>query len=234
MTAKTRTTNYALAPHQEAFVNDTQHRYVGLVGGYGSGKTYAACHKAVKLALLNKGLDGALMEPIQSMIRGTLMPVFKEVLDEHLKLVRGKHYTYRKSNPESIIFHFPEGDSTIFLCGAENYERLAGKNLAWFIIDEIDRCSTKEVAIKAFTEATMRIRAPGARTQGCVTTTPEGFHFRTGSSLRTRPTSPGRNRDSLAPIASCIAQRHARTRSSHRRTSTTFCRAAHQKKPKHA
>jgi phage terminase large subunit len=172
-----RKKQYRLLKHQADFVNDTEHRYVGLVGGFGAGKTYAACHKAVKLAYLNKGLHGALMEPIQAMIRGTLMPVLKEVLEDHLGFIEGKHYTYKRSSPESIIFHFPEGDSIIYLCGAENYHRLAGKNLSWFIIDEIDRCTSKEIAIAAFKEAQARIRTIGKCTQGCITTTPEGYHF---------------------------------------------------------
>lgn len=167
---------YRLLKHQTDFINDTEHRIVGLVGGFRAGKTYAAVHKAVKLAFLNKGLHGALMEPVQSMIRGTLMPVIDKVFKDDLQWEDGKQYTYRKSNPESIVIHFPEGDSIIYLCGAENYDRLAGKTLAWFGIDEIDRCSSKEVALAAFKEATARL-TNGPCVQGFVTSTPEGFHF---------------------------------------------------------
>lgn len=167
---------YHLLRHQCDFINDTQHRIVGLVGGFRAGKTYAAVHKAIKLAFLNKGLHGALMEPVQSMIRGTLMPVIDKVFKEDLRWEDGKQYTYRKSNPESLVIHFPEGDTIIYLCGAENYDRLAGKTLAWFGIDEIDRCSSKEIALAAFKEATARL-TNGPCVQGFVTSTPEGFHF---------------------------------------------------------
>ncbi len=173
---------YRLLRHQTEFINDTQHRIVGLVGGFRAGKTYAAVHKAVKLAFLNKGLHGALMEPVQSMIRGTLMPVVDKVLKQDLGWTertadnRSGQYTYRKSNPESIVIHFPEGDTIIYLCGAENYDRLAGKTLAWFGIDEIDRCSSKEIAIAAFKEATARL-TNGPCVQGFCTSTPEGFAF---------------------------------------------------------
>jgi hypothetical protein len=173
---------YYLLKHQTDFINDLDHRIVGLVGGFRAGKTYAAVHKAIKLAFLNKGLHGALMEPTQSMIRGTLMPVINKVLKGDLKWAerskanpRGQ-YTYVKSNPESIVVHFPEGDTIIYLCGAENYDRLAGKTLAWFGIDEIDRCSSKEIALAAFKEATARLTNGGC-VQGFVTSTPEGFHF---------------------------------------------------------
>ena len=182
LNATKRRKSYYLLKHQTDFINDLDHRIVGLVGGFRAGKTYAAVHKAIKLAFLNKGLHGALMEPTQSMIRGTLMPVINKVLKDDLKWVartrenpRGQ-YTYVKSNPESIVIHFPEGDTIIYLCGAENYDRLAGKTLAWFGIDEIDRCTSKEVALAAFKEATARLTNGGC-VQGFVTSTPEGFHF---------------------------------------------------------
>ncbi|MFN9476087.1 terminase large subunit domain-containing protein [Acidovorax sp.] len=170
------TRKFKLLPHQVRFINDTQHRIVGLVGGFRAGKTYAAVHKGIDLAFRNPGLDGALMEPTQSMIRGTLMPVVNKVLKDDYGWTEGKQYTYRKSNPESLVIHFPEGDTTIFLCGAENYHRLAGKTLAWFGIDEIDRCTSRDVALAAFKEATARLTR-GPCVQGFVTTTPEGFHF---------------------------------------------------------
>jgi hypothetical protein len=179
---KKKKKTYFLLKHQTDFINDLSHATVGLVGGFRAGKTYAAVHKAIKLAFLNKGLNGALMEPTQGMIRGTLMPVINKVLKEDLKWeARNKsnprgQYTYVKSNPESIVIHFPVGDTIIYLCGAENYDRLAGKTLAWFGIDEIDRCTSKEVAIAAFKEATARLTNGGC-VQGFVTSTPEGFHF---------------------------------------------------------
>lgn len=173
---------FLLLDYQTAFITDFTHRYVGLIGGPGSGKTIAAVHKAVKLAFKNKGFNGALMEPTQGMIRGTLLPAIEYVLQETLGWTerssdnkRGE-YTYRKSNPESLVIHFPEGDSIIYLCGAENYRRLVGKNLAWFIIDEIDMCTSKQIAMEAFKEATKRLRT-GNFMQGCITTTPEGYAF---------------------------------------------------------
>lgn len=171
-----QTKQFRLLRHQTDFINDTQHRIVGLVGGFRAGKTVAAVHKALKLAFLNKGLHGALMEPVQSMIRGTLMPVVDLVFKQHYGWVEGREYTYRKSNPESLVIHFPEGDTIIYLCGMENYSRLAGKTLAWFVADEVDRCKSKEIALAAFKEATARLTA-GPCVQGCVTSTPEGFHF---------------------------------------------------------
>jgi hypothetical protein len=36
---------------------------IGVVAGYGSGKTTADCYKAVKLSLLNPGCVGGVLEP---------------------------------------------------------------------------------------------------------------------------------------------------------------------------
>ena len=165
---------YKLLKHQVDFVNDTSTPIVGLVGGYRAGKTYALVHKAFKMANLNRGLHGALCEPIGSMVRKVLLPVI-HVVTKELGLVEGKHYTYRKSNPESIVIHYPEGDTIIYLVGVENYDRLVGLTLAWFGIDEIDKCSTKEIALEAFKVCGSRLTV-GSR-QGFVCSTPEGFHF---------------------------------------------------------
>lgn len=162
---------FRLLKHQVDFVNSTSPRFIGLVGGFRSGKTVALCHKAIKLCQLNPGLNGALLEPVQSMIRKTLMPVLKMALE-----TTGVKYTYKKSNPECVVLHLPKGDSTIFLLGAENYDRLAGMTLAWFGMDEVDRMRDKELAIAAFNECTARLTA-GPVVQGFVTSTPEGFHF---------------------------------------------------------
>jgi len=165
----------SLLDHQVDFITDTSVDIIGLTGGFRAGKTYAFVHKAFYLCQKNPGLHGAMCEPIQSMIRGTLMPVVQKVISE-LGWIEGKHFKYKKSNPECIEVYFPEGTSIIYLCGAENYHRLAGKTLAWFGIDEIDRCRDKEVAIAAFNECVAR-KTSGPCTQGFVTSTPEGFHF---------------------------------------------------------
>jgi hypothetical protein len=168
-------TKVKLLPHQVRFINDTTHATVGLVGGYRAGKTYAIVHKALKMACLNPGLDGALCMPVQRMVRTVLIPVINKVIKQ-LGWVEGKHYTYRKSNPESLVLHFVQGDTTIFLSGAENYGRLMGMTLAWFGMDEIDMCRTKRIAQQAFRALKSRVTA-GNPKQAFVSSTPEGFHF---------------------------------------------------------
>ena len=45
----------SLLPAQRDFVDDTSHRIVGYIGGFGSGKSFALCAKAVMLGLDNPG-----------------------------------------------------------------------------------------------------------------------------------------------------------------------------------
>ena len=51
-----------LHPPQQQFF-DNQNEIVGLSAGYGAGKTRALCSMAVKLAAMNIGFIGAVMEP---------------------------------------------------------------------------------------------------------------------------------------------------------------------------
>ena len=44
-----------LLPAQREFIDDTSHRIVGYIGGFGSGKSYALAAKAITLGLLNPG-----------------------------------------------------------------------------------------------------------------------------------------------------------------------------------
>ena len=57
-----------LHPPQQQFF-DNQNEIVGLSAGYGAGKTRALCSMAVKLAAMNIGFIGAVMEPTAPLIR---------------------------------------------------------------------------------------------------------------------------------------------------------------------
>ena len=48
-----------LLTHQYDFCMDNDTRYLALCGGYGCGKTYAFVVKAIQLAFLNPGSEGA-------------------------------------------------------------------------------------------------------------------------------------------------------------------------------
>lgn len=154
---------YKKLPSQRRFHN-SKAKFKAYVGGYGSGKTYAGCHEALKLSLLNRGLTGMMLAPTYGMLEDSTLPAFMEILDR-----AGLKYKFRKSEGRMFL---PWGSKVLFR-SADNPARLKGPNLAWVGIDEgalISRAAW-EVAIS-------RIRHPDAnKLAAFITTTPEGFNW---------------------------------------------------------
>ena len=71
-------TTIELFKHQHEFVTDIEHRYVALRAGYGAGKTFAFCMKAIHLASLNVGHQGILCEPTNDLVNTVLIPSMEE------------------------------------------------------------------------------------------------------------------------------------------------------------
>ena len=70
-----------LLPHQYSLIMDRQTKILGLVSGFGAGKTYAVARKAVDLALHNEGCDGIVTEPNFPLLTQILIPEIKAALD---------------------------------------------------------------------------------------------------------------------------------------------------------
>lgn len=165
-----------LLPHQHNFVSDTEHRFLGLVAGYGSGKTYSFCAKGIYMASINPGHMGALLEPTNAMAADVLVPAFQEMLVE----MEIPHH-YKATPYPTFYLHFTDetGEvltSSVLIRSAENYRRLAGLNLAWFGVDECDTIN-RGTAWAMWRLLQSRLRAPAEYIQGFTTSTPEGFNF---------------------------------------------------------
>jgi PBSX family phage terminase large subunit len=163
---RSRITAEAL-PHQLDLYN-SQNKITGLVSGFGAGKTYAACRKAVLLMLDNPGCTGIMLEPTYPLIRDILIPDMMDTLNDI-----GIKYRYVV---QSSTFHItlPDGVKSKILCRSlENWQKLIGVNAAWVIADEFDTAKP-EIAYKAYQKLLGRLRA-GNKRQFIVTTTPEGF-----------------------------------------------------------
>lgn len=158
-----------LLKHQYEFCADQSTRYLALIGGFGSGKTFSFCIKTIMLAAANVGYRGAIMEPTYSMIKKTLLPAMDEALE-----ICGIPYSFIKSDAIYTL-HFAEGDTTIYCLSAENYKRMAGLNLAFFGVDECDTIQ-RDIARSMWNMAMSRLRK-GNVYQGFTTSTPEGFNF---------------------------------------------------------
>ena len=164
-TANTRTIE--LLPHQFDLIEDTTTRILGLVSGYGGGKTYAVARKACTLALLNPGSDGIITEPNFPLLTQILIPEVTDALNEF-----GIPFLFNKS--EVIFYCNVAGKQTRIICKSmERYDRLIGVNAAWVILDEFDTAKTA-LAYSAFEKLMGRLRAGSVR-QMVIVSTPEGF-----------------------------------------------------------
>ena len=164
-----------LHPHQYEFVTDVDHRYIAISAGFGAGKTFAFCMKALHLAAINAEMVGdhtaILLEPTFPLINDVLVPA----MDEILELTKIPHKSRGGALPEYTLF-FATGTCTILLRSTENYKRIVGVNAAWAGVDELDT-SDKKIAAAAWKKLQGRLRHKGAITQLFTTSTPEGFKF---------------------------------------------------------
>lgn len=158
----------SLLPHQQAFCNDTTHRKLGLVCGFGAGKTYGLVSKAVTLAAQNIGFASALFEPVAPMLRDILERTMDDLLTEWQI-----PYTFRVSPLPEYTLTFAEGQHTILLRTMETWNRIRGQNLCAIGFDEADTAPMR-VAQNATRMALARLRAGNIR-QFYATTTPEGY-----------------------------------------------------------
>jgi hypothetical protein len=158
----------SLLPHQLDFCDDTSHRKLGLVCGFGAGKTHGLVSKAVTLAAMNIGYVSALFEPTAPMLRDILERTINDLLDEWQI-----PYTFRASPLPEYVLTFAEGEHTILLRTMETWGRLRGQNLCAIGFDEADTSSPR-IAENATRMALARLRSGNIR-QFFAATTPEGY-----------------------------------------------------------
>ena len=157
-----------MLPHQVAFCEDIEHRKLGLVCGFGAGKTYGLICKGVHMAAMNVGHVSALFEPIAPMLRDILQRTMDELLEKW-----EIPFDFRVSPLPEYTLHFAEGSHTILLRTMETANRIRGQNLCAVGFDEADTAN-KSVATQAMRMALARLR-DGNVQQFYAATTPEGF-----------------------------------------------------------
>ena len=155
---------------QREFFDNSNTEILGLSAGYGAGKTRALCAVCVKLAALNVGFTGAVMEPTGPLIRDIWQADFEQFL-EHYEIP----YTFRASPLPEYVLHLPKGDTKILCRSFENWSRIIGLNLAFVLADEIDTVAPS-VCDRAFPKILGRLRSGNVR-QFCAASTPEGFRW---------------------------------------------------------
>ena len=158
-----------LLDHQYEVLADTETKIIGTVSGFGGGKTYTMCRKAIQLAILNKGFTGIAREPTHDMLRNIFIPEMINALEEW-------GIKYKLNKAISTFLLYIDGIETKIICmSMENYERLVGINASWAVMDEVDT-SKGDIAEKAYNKILGRIRTGNVR-QLCIFSTPEGFSF---------------------------------------------------------
>ena len=156
---------FRLLKHQKQFLQ-SNYKHPFLCGGYGSGKTYAFCLKALSEAGKNSGKTILLAEPTYPMIRDVLQPTFEAVL-RHADF----DYEYSATATKYRVF-WQQGWCDIIMRSAENFQRWAGLNLAAGGIDEADQLRDD----RAWKMLLSRLR-DGNTLTAFGSGTPEGFKF---------------------------------------------------------
>lgn len=162
-----------LLPYQRAVVEDTEHRIVSFVAGYGAGKSRTMCAWATLLCMDNPGELGVMFAPTGPLVRDVVIRSLEDFLEQY-----GIEHEYRASPLPEFTLHLPTGTATILCRSMENWTRIIGLNCAWICADEIDT-SKVEIAQRAVDKFLGRLRA-GQRRQLGLFSTPEGFgilHF---------------------------------------------------------
>ena len=157
-------------PAQREFLEDEEHRILGYIGGFGSGKSYALAAKLIFLGLANPGATLMACEPTFPMIRTVLIPAMDQALDQW-----DIEYSFRASPQPEYCLDLPTGKVTILCQSAENYQRIRGQNIAAAVWDEADT-SPVDTAQKAGEMLLARMRT-GSVNQLAIASTPEGFRY---------------------------------------------------------
>lgn len=155
---------------QKQFVDDTDHKILGYCAGFGAGKTFALCAKAVFLGMDNPNTTAAVFEPTNIMLRDVWMRSFDQFLEEY-----NIQHDFRVSPQPEYVLHLPRGPVTLLCRATETFNRIRGQNLSFVLADEIDT-SPMEIAQKAAEMMLARLRG-GQKPQLALASTPEGYKY---------------------------------------------------------
>ena len=159
-----------LLPPQKEFVDDTDHKILGYCAGFGAGKTFALCAKAVFLGMDNPNTTAAVFEPTNIMLRDVWMRAFDDFLEQF-----GIEHDFRVSPQPEYVLHLPRGPVTLICRATETFNRIRGQTLSFVLADELDT-SPVEIAQKAAEMMLARLRG-GTKPQLAVASTPEGYKY---------------------------------------------------------
>jgi hypothetical protein len=157
-----------LLKHQYELIADEKTKVIGLVSGFGGGKSFVVARKAVRLAMINPLCDGIVTEPNYPLLEQILIPELKTALD-YFELP----YRFLSKGIFEVSIPGTGGITRIICRSMEKWETLIGINAAWCIMDEFDVVKT-DTGMAAYRKLLGRLRVGTVR-QMIIASTPEGF-----------------------------------------------------------
>jgi len=157
-------------PQSEAFMSEAT--YVGVVAGFGSGKTHVASTRLMATKLKYPSIDLAYLAPTYALIRDIFYPNMHNMLQE-MGMVPNKDYSINKSEHNIYI----GGYGQIYCRTMDNPDLIVGWQVGDAFMDEFDLLpDDKATKVMQKVSARCRQKFPdGKKNQKYVTTTPEGF-----------------------------------------------------------
>ncbi len=141
------TVPYNRTPAQVLFSDDVTTTWLMLNGGVGSGKSYAIVRKLIHLSYLNRGYAGGLLVPSLADYKKDVLPLFMDVIAEHIP--RTKYHA------SDYYFTFPWSRKPLYILSAE--KSLRGPNLGYGGVNEHSLIKYEQI-----TELIQRVRVEGA------------------------------------------------------------------------
>ena len=150
-----------------------ERKYKLLVGGFGSGKTWAGCADHCRHAWELPQVGLGYFAPTYPMVRDIFYPTIDEVAHDW-----GLRTRINESRHEVHLYAGQVWRSTIICRSMENPGDIVGFKIGHAHVDEIDVMPPAK-AVKAWRKIIARLRwnAPGVLNGASVTTTPEGYRF---------------------------------------------------------
>lgn len=149
-----------LNPHQREFLF-AKNFLLHLSTGFGGGKTYVLCLKALQLSAVNSPYDGGLVVP-------TFTDFMRDVHPEMEKILQKNNIKYKYHKTEHW-YQFPWSKGKLYVVSAE--KELRGPNWAFACINEVTL-----IPLVRYKEVLGRVRIKNAKQiQIASVGTPEGF-----------------------------------------------------------
>lgn len=152
---------YRKNTHQREFQNDIESRFLHLSTGFGGGKTYGLCMKALQLSMLNAPHHGGLVCPDFQEFKKDVLPEMEGILERN-------NIPYRHHKTDHY-FTFPWSKGRLYIASAD--KPIRGPNWAYALINEVTL-----IPLVKYKEVIGRVRVKRAKVPQIVSVgTPEGY-----------------------------------------------------------